>query len=944
MPLLSHACREASMKKIPSLILLFLCLHLSGTLLRAQEPEDLRVSPPDPDSYLMPADARIESSARIDNFTLVVWGTTKYLDEGSLVNVLRMQVLRDTELLSSQRALHVSGARPFGFVRVISLLDCFLVIWNDRRPGAEGTYVKAITLEGRDLSVELRIWRGYVRSDLPNAFYALGADARGATLVWQGSPVDSSVVHTYQIRVDASGEPIAPPSQLGNTLEQVLTFDTLSGPFLVRLGDGEARLLAGSGQAGEWTIPTGRLNGASYVGADTSLLVVAGHDIVHYRRIFEAAPERIDTIPALDSATSGLVAITKDSVSGYRVIFGVVNVTGGFYRDDPNPYRRTTYYSVHVTDDSVAAPVRLYENLEYNARAPRDRPVYDYGGVRTSESCFNSFLMTVWFKRTEFYHGDPIPRPFVTQLDFRVDAAGAFSLAAVRDLQSEFPDNPSDDFVYGCLPRRDSSVTRISSDTNSVVRCMTDSGSVDVSARTGHGINLPQTDPGIVAIGDTLVAVWRFDGTAFDAGTWNPDVGPVPLVDRRSIDEPPPAEPLSYETDPTVDRVRSWRTDTLLGREHFACFAARIGAQDQISYWASPKSQFFRDVDQSTSDLCLATPGGWKRIVIASRQDSTRGLAGITSTILPLGWNPDRNEFLFRRSGSGVDTLLAVDATGRRRWMRPCAVQASILPADSLEYIVLDGTKGMRVGRSDTIRFSLPSAHPEAICMRLLGGRFLRCWTETGAIVLEIFDLDGHSRASARLPVDSVRGMPSITENGSDSSLVVLYAGRGVHAVHCSRGLQMVDDVRISRTESAVRNPAGAVVHDTLFVLWEDGRNGAADIYGNRIALEMLRDTVTSAVAVEGGEIATAAPLLVGLVPNPARDYATVEWSTRSGADATIDVIDRLGRIAAQQTVPAGSAGTRATRLMTSGLESGVYMLRLRSGDREARARMIVVH
>jgi hypothetical protein len=70
----------------------------------------------------------------------------------------------------------------------------------------------------------------------------------------------------------------------------------------------------------------------------------------------------------------------------------------------------------------------------------------------------------------------------------------------------------------------------------------------------------------------------------------------------------------------------------------------------------------------------------------------------------------------------------------------------------------------------------------------------------------------------------------------------------------------------------------------------------------------------------------------------------TVEWRARSGIDATIDVIDRLGRIAAQQTVPAGSAGTYATRLMTSGLESGVYMLRLRSGDREASARMIVVH
>src|SRR5438309_2271931 len=115
------------------LIALFLPLPL---LLFAQQ--DVQLSPQEPVSYALPSDIRIQSAAQFGNTTLVVWGTTGYAADSSIVNVLRLQLLRDSSLVGQQRALHGSQARPSGFVRVVALNDRYLVFWNDQRKSASG--------------------------------------------------------------------------------------------------------------------------------------------------------------------------------------------------------------------------------------------------------------------------------------------------------------------------------------------------------------------------------------------------------------------------------------------------------------------------------------------------------------------------------------------------------------------------------------------------------------------------------------------------------------------------------------------------------------------------------------------------------------------------------------------------------------------------------------
>lgn len=73
----------------------------------------------------------------------------------------------------------------------------------------------------------------------------------------------------------------------------------------------------------------------------------------------------------------------------------------------------------------------------------------------------------------------------------------------------------------------------------------------------------------------------------------------------------------------------------------------------------------------------------------------------------------------------------------------------------------------------------------------------------------------------------------------------------------------------------------------------------------------------------------------LGVFPNPARGRVTVQWPAGAGAGkAVLTVCDALGRAVRTQAVAVAAAG-ESRDLSVAGLPTGVYVLRVRAGDRE---------
>ncbi len=83
---------------------------------------------------------------------------------------------------------------------------------------------------------------------------------------------------------------------------------------------------------------------------------------------------------------------------------------------------------------------------------------------------------------------------------------------------------------------------------------------------------------------------------------------------------------------------------------------------------------------------------------------------------------------------------------------------------------------------------------------------------------------------------------------------------------------------------------------------------------------------------------------LGSLSPNPARSSASISYTIRTSTTVQLDVYDLLGRRVATLVDGVQTAGTHEVVFDTSGLPSGVYILRLTVGDHIATTKVSVVH
>lgn len=914
--------------------------------------QDVRLSS-DPINYLLATDLRIQSAASIGPTTLAVWGTAVAGPQqpAGVQGALRFQLLRGGTPVGTQGTLNAPQASPYGVVRVLDLLDRYVVLWNDRRAGAEGIYAQVVDTAGNVVAGELQLSSGAMPAD--SLVWRIHSSS-GWVVVWQDSSAGGSL---KEIKMDDAGNPTSSPTLLrAGAHRRGVQFADIPGLLLLQ-DNGQAAVAFWSDKGVDARpIPAGRFSGPYHLSRDSSLLVLKDSTLAFYDSFFDSVPAKSLAIPFGPGLLPGTQTVVKDDTGGISIIYmrervGLLDV---FYFS--HIYRQWIVGDTLGKRDTLAV-------LKY-----LDDPHSGFAGFRTKfnwatidKGFSNTTLITVKFWEEEIYNSvlyNRLPRYSTFALASNGAFIGSYQNAplplSLRRLG--IGGSPVERRLFDTI----SSITVVASGTEQTVAAMV----------AEQVINIPQLCPNVMEReGALLVTYDQSEKKAtYPLGVWNTRATP-PLQMLPS---------LSIETYNNYIPTKSdlSQAQLLNGMDH-TVLLHNLYERKETAQHGHPTSISYKGWHR----YYAATDSGWR--MMAQFYHVAGEMVGISSSRLSFygldfQFDPEQQRFYgselleLDKSFLPIDSnrfVYAADRYGTIQWKVVDAPQVyhghgndsvkAIIPIGEQEFLAVYPASQRHL--KDTVVIAQASFHPAGPKVKyqryvaLRNKRYLRCYSTEAApttVQLEVFSHSGKLLDSTSLQFSVPLPRIAIVQNPTDRSLALLYGGAGGAKLTLLserlRVQQTIDagnlplqDSPISSTRDTVGLVAGVFRNDTLFAVWEDLRNGASDIYGT--AWQVPATMTAPILPPPAAAIApTQAVAITAIAPIPCNDQLTVQHHLSEGGMVTFSIMDEMGKVVKQfsKKLPQGLS---ESTLATDDLFPGTYAVKISSQHGESIMRFLVV-
>lgn len=941
------------MRSVWSVLLGLLLAHL--TVLGQQQ--DVRLSP-EPVSYLLPTDLRIQSAASIGSTALVAWGTVVAEGQsGGVKNALRFQLLRDTTPVGLQRTLHGDEAIPHSVVRVLEVMDRYLVLWNDRRAGAEGIYAQIVDTAGNFVGDEKQISNGILQAD---SLVWRVRSSTGWFVVWQDTLAGGRL---RGIKLDDRGNPTDTPATIAmGAYRWGQQFSAIPGLLLLKDQSGNAFAFWGDSGTAPMPLPSDHFKGSYFLDADRSLLVLKDTTLFFYNSFVDTIPAKTlqlsfgFNIPYGSNLLRGTPIVIKDDSGGISVIYMRERIALENVSYISHLYRQRVQGDTLGRKDTLA----VLKYLDYT-----------HGGFAGYRTKFDAAIISQGFDNTTLVTVRFIEEEIQNYMIYRRVPKSLTFAHSTKALIGPFQDSalprPLRRLGIGGLP-----IERRLFDTISSVSVAVASGAEQLLTTkiAGETINTPQLRPNVIEREGTLLVTYNQpeDKAKYLLGVWDAGVNSTVRMLR----------PLSIPTYYTVDVDKTYQstTEQLYGMNY---------AVIQHGFFTSKYTQRRGETPTTTyteeSNFYIATDTGWcKAIKFNGAAVVWHGIHSAVLVMRPLEfqYNPEQ-KMLYGGELIQEDPLATIPKHQRRyiyaltpygkvQWQIdnvPVVVPEyrdsvkAIIPIADKEFLAIYPASQQHLKDTVVMEQSfLPQINGKIGYLRymaLRNQRYLRYYSMESApntLLLEIFSHSGTLLDSTSLQFNSLASRVAITQNPADRSIALLYGGAGGAKLtllserlrvqkDMDAGMIPMQDYPISATRDTVGLVAGIFRNDTLFAVWEDLRNGTPDIYST--AWKTPETMVAPILPPPSLAISTNQPIsITAVAPIPCKDQLIVQHHLAEGGIVTFDILDDMGRSVKQITKKLPQ-GVSESHLVTDDLFPGGYAARMRSQHGEAIIRFLVV-
>lgn len=873
---------------------LFLLLALLPTLLvpSLAQRRDLKLSPPEPVTRVLPDTIRIQAADRYGDLALVVWGSNRRLSDGTHVTCLWAALTRDSMQVGAPFLIHPDNARPARLVDVSAQRDRFVVAWMDSRADAPGIYAAVVDTTGLIVRPVLRV-AATTGAELLRTFASGSAEH---VLVWTSSG------RTLAQRLTASGSPLGVVDTLGTRITWLRRMTRAIDGWILHV-DNSRRFAIGRRISGIRPVVAPVCE--PYVVRDDGAVVTVCNDTVRvFTSLFESTAMRERPVPMVDSLRLILAipAIAGDSI----MVLGLTR------RDGITSYLERLH-RVRLDDDLARAhdTVLLSMYTEYdreNVREIRGAPIVRIRGCENTYRFDAMLLFTVsgYHQRDETYEA---------MTRYVLDGSGSARAGG-------------DSTVTACEAV---TLRRTRFDSLSTIS----SAGLELSVATAVTTwNQPQRYPGIILSGDAVCLFWQQNGeTPYVLSQW-PDRSDTVTTPTDSMLPPRIPRLASYE-------IYYSAIETL--HQSFGMFAI---LSDHFRQDEDRQGGVRFTANHAYLTCHRATVTGWRRIVLGQEKNWTRDLYFGPSEI---SHDPITGVATGGFTRSNVQTppvqamfvVYSIDTNGtlidsiwRFRDIQP---GRRVLADGPGRYLLCDAEVITHFRRdSSYVVTRFERVVTGASFQRLRDRRILRWWRDSldrRRVYIERYEPGGAASGRSEFMLGAAAGELVLAES-SDGTLLFVHADNSINVHRVALDLTpMGAPMRLTEPGAIARQPSAVVFRDTLIVVWEDWRNAGVDIYGTTVAVADVRSHVSP-------ERTTAPRLLDRVSPMPARDMLEVSLAVPLLETTRLELVDASGAIRDRGSI---EPGRMSVRMELDGCASGVYMLVARAGESVESSRVIVV-